>query len=83
MREIISCHSLPEYFYNTFNSQLYMSVIILLLIASLSVALLFLGAFIWSVKNNQFEDGFSPPRRILFEDPPPPPAVNPDQLSKN
>lgn len=47
-----------------------MSVIILLLIASLSVASLFLGAFIWSVRNRQFEDGFSPPRRILFEEPP-------------
>jgi len=46
-----------------------MSVIILLLIASLSVALLFLGLFLWSVKNRQFDDGFSPPRRILFDDP--------------
>ncbi|MDR3716388.1 MAG: cbb3-type cytochrome oxidase assembly protein CcoS [Puia sp.] len=48
-----------------------MSVILLLLIASLSVALLFLGAFIWSVKNRQFDDGFSPPRRILFDEPVP------------
>ncbi len=47
-----------------------MSVLILLLIASLSVAVLFLGAFLWSVKNRQFEDNFSPPRRILFEEPP-------------
>ncbi|MHA4808607.1 cbb3-type cytochrome oxidase assembly protein CcoS [Flavitalea flava] len=55
-----------------------MSAIILLLFASLSVAVLFLGAFIWSVKNRQFEDGYSPPRRILFEDPTPvPPPVLP------
>jgi cbb3-type cytochrome oxidase maturation protein len=47
-----------------------MSVLILLLIASLSVAILFLVAFLWSVKNRQFEDNFSPPRRILFEEPP-------------
>lgn len=47
-----------------------MSVLILLLIASLSVAVLFLGAFLWSVKNRQFKDNFSPPRRILFEEPP-------------
>ncbi|MBN9385606.1 MAG: cbb3-type cytochrome oxidase assembly protein CcoS [Chitinophagaceae bacterium] len=47
-----------------------MSAIILLLIASLSVAVVFLGAFIWSVKHHQFDDGFSPPRRILFDDPP-------------
>jgi cbb3-type cytochrome oxidase maturation protein len=45
-----------------------MSVIILLLIASLSVALCFLGAFIWGVKNRQFEDGYAPPLRILFDD---------------
>ncbi|GGA94750.1 cbb3-type cytochrome oxidase assembly protein CcoS [Puia dinghuensis] len=45
-----------------------MSVIILLLIASLSVALLFLGAFLWSVKNRQFDDDYSPSRRILFDD---------------
>jgi cbb3-type cytochrome oxidase maturation protein len=51
-----------------------MIVIILLLIASLSVALLFLGAFIWSVRNRQFEDDYSPPRRILFDDDPPNPT---------
>jgi cbb3-type cytochrome oxidase maturation protein len=45
-----------------------MSVIILLLIASLSVALVFLGAFIWSVRNQQFDDQDSPPQRILFDD---------------
>jgi len=48
-----------------------MSVLLLLLIASLSIASLFLGAFIWSVKHRQFEDEFSPPRRMLFEDPHP------------
>jgi cbb3-type cytochrome oxidase maturation protein len=47
-----------------------MSVIILLLVASLSVALVFLGAFIWSVRHRQFEDDYSPPRRILFDDAP-------------
>ena len=45
-----------------------MSVLIVLLVASLSVALIFLGAFLWSVKNRQFDDDFSPPRRILFDD---------------
>jgi cbb3-type cytochrome oxidase maturation protein len=47
-----------------------MSVIILLLVLSLSVALLFLGAFIWGARDRQFEDDFSPPMRILFEDEP-------------
>jgi cbb3-type cytochrome oxidase maturation protein len=46
-----------------------MSVIIILLLASISVAALFLGAFIWSVKNGQYDDEFSPPQRILFEEP--------------
>jgi cbb3-type cytochrome oxidase maturation protein len=45
-----------------------MSVIIVLLIASISVAGLFLAAFIWSVKNGQYDDEASPPVRILFDD---------------
>jgi len=47
-----------------------MSVIIILLIASISVAALFLVAFIWSVKNGQFRDEVSPAVRILFDDKP-------------
>jgi cbb3-type cytochrome oxidase maturation protein len=45
-----------------------MSVIFLLLIASISVAAVFLCAFLWSVKNGQYDDETSPPYRILFED---------------
>ena len=45
-----------------------MSVIIILLGVSLLVALGFLAAFIWSVKNGQFEDDFSPAHRILFDE---------------
>ena len=45
-----------------------MSVIILLLIASMSVSAIFLCAFIWSAKNHQFDDDYSPPVRILFDD---------------
>lgn len=44
-----------------------MSVIFLLLIASVSVAALFLGAFLWSVKSGQFDDETSPPMRMLFD----------------
>jgi len=44
-----------------------MSVIIVLLGASLLVAIFFLAAFIWSVRNGQFEDNFSPAHRMLFE----------------
>ncbi|MBW7890769.1 MAG: cbb3-type cytochrome oxidase assembly protein CcoS [Chitinophagaceae bacterium] len=44
-----------------------MSVMIILLIASISVAGLFLLAFLWSVKTGQFEDDYSPSSRILFD----------------
>ena len=47
-----------------------MSVIILLLLASISVAALFLGAFIWNVRSGQYDDEFSPAQRILFDDKP-------------
>jgi cbb3-type cytochrome oxidase maturation protein len=44
-----------------------MSAIILLLIVSISVASLFLLAFIWSVKNGQYDDEVTPPMRMLFD----------------
>ncbi|HPG11963.1 MAG TPA: cbb3-type cytochrome oxidase assembly protein CcoS, partial [Chitinophagaceae bacterium] len=47
-----------------------MSVIIILLIASISIAGLFLVAFLWGVKSGQFEDDYSPSSRILFDDKP-------------
>jgi cbb3-type cytochrome oxidase maturation protein len=45
-----------------------MSVIFLLLIASITVAGIFLLAFLWSVKKGQFDDEKSPPVRMLFDD---------------
>jgi cbb3-type cytochrome oxidase maturation protein len=45
-----------------------MSIIILLLIVSILIAGGFLIAFIWSVKDGQFDDDYSPSRRILFEE---------------
>ena len=44
-----------------------MSVIVILILASLSIALLFLGAFLWSVKDGQYQDDFSPAHKILFD----------------
>jgi cbb3-type cytochrome oxidase maturation protein len=52
-----------------------MSVIILLLLVSISVATLFLAAFIWSVKSGQYDDEASPPMRMLFDDKPPSPST--------
>lgn len=45
-----------------------MSVLFVLIIISLTVAVGFLGAFIWSVKNGQYEDGYTPSVRMLFDD---------------
>ncbi|MEO8761601.1 MAG: cbb3-type cytochrome oxidase assembly protein CcoS [Bacteroidia bacterium] len=48
-----------------------MSVIIILIAASLLIALGFLAAFIWSVKSGQFDDDYTPSVRMLFDDEPP------------
>jgi cbb3-type cytochrome oxidase maturation protein len=45
-----------------------MSAIFLLLIISVSVAAVFLCAFLYSIKTGQYEDEESPPVRILFDD---------------
>lgn len=45
-----------------------MSVLILLILASLIVALGFLGAFIWSVRAGQYEDDYTPSIRMLLDD---------------
>lgn len=45
-----------------------MSVLFILIIISLTVAASFLLAFIWSVKNGQYEDGYTPSVRMLFDD---------------
>lgn len=45
-----------------------MNVIIFLLITSLTAAICFLVAYIWSVRSGQFDDNYSPAQRILFDD---------------
>lgn len=45
-----------------------MSVIIILLAASLLVAGGFLAAFLWSVKSGQLDDQYTPSVRMLFDD---------------
>jgi cbb3-type cytochrome oxidase maturation protein len=45
-----------------------MSVILILILASLAVAVAFLGAFVWAVRAGQFEDTCTPAMRILSED---------------
>ena len=45
-----------------------MSVIYLLLTLSILVALVFLIAFIYSVKKGQYDDSYTPSVRMLFDD---------------
>lgn len=44
-----------------------MGVIFILIGFSVLVALIFLGAFIWGTKSGQFEDGYTPSVRMLFD----------------
>lgn len=45
-----------------------MKVIFLLILVSLIVAVGFLSAFLWAVKDGQFDDDYTPSIRILFDD---------------
>lgn|GEM_PF-540751 len=57
-----------DFIFELLNILLIMSVIYVLIAVSLILALGFLVAFIWSVKNGQYEDEYSPSVRILFDD---------------
>ncbi len=45
-----------------------MEIIIILISISLTIALVFLGAFIWNMKSGQYDDTYGPSVRMLFED---------------
>jgi cbb3-type cytochrome oxidase maturation protein len=45
-----------------------MSVLFILIAASIITALGFLVAFIWSVKSGQYDDDYTPSVRMLFDD---------------
>jgi cbb3-type cytochrome oxidase maturation protein len=45
-----------------------MSVIIILIIASLLVAAGFLISFLWAMGDGQYDDDYTPSVRILFDD---------------
>jgi cbb3-type cytochrome oxidase maturation protein len=45
-----------------------MGVVYILICASIMVAAGFLGAFLWAVKNGQFNDDYTPSVRMLFEE---------------
>lgn len=62
-----------------------MSVIIVLIGFSLIVAIVFLVAFVWSIKSGQYDDDYTPSVRILFEDEKPAttPDLPPSEISTN
>ncbi|MBT3252213.1 MAG: cbb3-type cytochrome oxidase assembly protein CcoS [Candidatus Marinimicrobia bacterium] len=45
-----------------------MNILFLLIISSLSIAAVFLAAFIWAVKTGQFDDHQTPAIRLLLDD---------------
>lgn len=45
-----------------------MGVIYIMLIVSLIIAIIFLCCFIWSIKNGQYDDDYTPSVRVLFDD---------------
>ena len=45
-----------------------MGIIVLLIAISVTIAILFLGIFYWSVKSGQYDDTYTPSVRMLFED---------------
>lgn len=59
-----------------------MSVILILILASLGLATAFLAGFIWAVRSGQFEDTYTPSMRILPDEEPPKTAP-PSALTKS
>lgn len=45
-----------------------MKIILLLIAVSLILAVGFLFAFFWAVKDGQYDDDYTPSMRILFDD---------------
>ena len=45
-----------------------MLIIVLLIAISLSIAIIFLIIFFWSIKSGQYDDTYTPSVRMLFED---------------
>lgn len=45
-----------------------MLIVIILISISLTIALLFLGLFLWNMKSGQYDDTYTPSVRMLFEE---------------
>jgi len=53
----------------------------LLMAFSLAVSLVFLAAYIWSVRTGQYDDKYTPSVRILFDEPKHSKKTEPDDKS--
>ena len=60
-----------------------MNVLLILIAASLGMALLFLGGFIWATRSGQFEDTSTPALRVLTDDPRVPPTTTPEDADSS
>ncbi|NKB69348.1 MAG: cbb3-type cytochrome oxidase assembly protein CcoS [Candidatus Latescibacteria bacterium] len=58
-----------------------MSALYLLIGFSLAIALVFLWAFFWAVKNDQYDDTHTPAMRILLDEDAPPLRDSTKELS--
>lgn len=45
-----------------------MGIIAILISVSISIALIFLGVFLWSLKSGQFDDTTTPAMRMIFDE---------------
>jgi cbb3-type cytochrome oxidase maturation protein len=48
-----------------------MKIIILLIVISVTIAVVFLAIFYWSMKSGQYDDTYTPSVRMLFDEPKP------------
>ncbi|MBL7863530.1 MAG: cbb3-type cytochrome oxidase assembly protein CcoS [Cyclobacteriaceae bacterium] len=48
-----------------------MIIVVMLIVISLTIALIFLWVFFWNVRSGQYDDMITPSVRILFDDNPP------------
>ncbi|WP_461095482.1 cbb3-type cytochrome oxidase assembly protein CcoS [Spirosoma luteolum] len=55
-----------------------MSILYVMIGVSLTLALGFLGAFVWSMRTGQQDDLYTPSLRMLLDDAPPPVPAVPD-----
>jgi cbb3-type cytochrome oxidase maturation protein len=57
-----------------------MSALFILIGVSIVVAGSFLAAFLWSVKNGQYDDDYTPSVRMLFDDKIPTETINTSEI---